>query len=126
MQFDSHWDEALYENDDYEQIGNLTLLPTPINSSAGNKKWLEKWIYYKHLAEKDFDNLANLEKEAKDNGVNLNKDTIKLLKNASYQDHIQPIVQLGKKGEWNKSFVEKRTERICDILWERMNKWLSE
>lgn len=126
LESDAHWDEDLYENDNYEQIGNLTLLPTPINSSAGNKNWLVKWIYYKHLAEKDPDNLANLKKEAEDNGVNLSKDTINLLKNASYQDHIQPIVKLGKEGEWNKPFVKQRTERICDILWERMNEWLSE
>ena len=125
LQSDANWDEDLYENDDYEQIGNLTLLPTPINSSAGNKGWLEKWIYYRHLAEKDPDHQANLKKEAEDYGVNLSNYTIDLLIKASYQNHIQPIVQLGKEGQWDKSFVEKRTERICDILWERMNEWLS-
>lgn len=126
LQSDANWDEALYENDDYEQIGNLTLLPTPINSSAGNKNWLVKWIYYRHLAEKDPDNLASLKQDAGNNGVNLSEKTINLLQNASYQEHIQPIVQLGKEGKWDKQFVEQRTDRICDILWERMNEWLSE
>ena len=100
LESDANWVKALYENYDYDQIGNLTLLPTPINSSAGNKNWLEKWIYYKHLAEKDSSELAHLQQEAQDNGVSLSKDTINLLQNASYQDHIQPIVQLGKDGQW--------------------------
>jgi hypothetical protein len=119
------WDTALYENDDYEQIGNLLLLPTEINSSASNKAWIEKWIYYRHLAETDPDKLASLKKEAKDNGVDLKDETINLLKKTQHKHHIIPIVQLEATGRWDKSFVEKRTERICDILWERIYEWLA-
>lgn len=117
---------ALYaSNDDYEQIGNLVLLPTEINSSASNKMWIEKWIYYRHLAETDPENLTALKQEAKNNGVNLKDSTINLLKKTSHKYHILPIVELGATGQWDKSFVEKRTERICDILWERLNAWLT-
>jgi hypothetical protein len=120
------WDTALYGNDDdYEQIGNLTLLPGEINSSAGNKRLIEKWIYYRHLAETDPNNLIALKQEAEKNGVTLKKNTIELLKNTSHKHHILPIVQLGATGRWDKSFVDKRTERICDILWERLNAWLT-
>lgn len=119
------WDEALYENDDYEQIGNLTLLPTKLNSSAGNKKWIEKWIYYRHLAETDPQKLAKLKQEAKVKGVDLKKSTIDLLKEAKHAHHIKPIIELGATGKWDKAFVEKRTARMCDILWERMYNWLS-
>ncbi|KYC40738.1 hypothetical protein WA1_24170 [Scytonema hofmannii PCC 7110] len=121
----SIWDKALYENDDYEQIGNLTLLPKEINSSASNKGWIEKWIYYRHLAETDPDILKKLKKEAEKHGVNLCEDTIKLLQKTSHKHHIVPIVQLGASGKWDKAFVEKRTERICDILWDRMYDWLT-
>jgi len=119
------WDTALYENDDYEQIGNLLLLPTEINSSVSNKAWIEKWIYYRHLAETDPENLASLRNEAEDNGVELKDTTIDLLKKTQHKHHIIPIVQLGATGQWNKSFVQKRTERICDILWERIYEWLA-
>jgi hypothetical protein len=119
------WDTALYENDDYEQIGNLLLLPTEINSSASNKAWIEKWIYYRHLAETDPEDLASLKKEAEDNGVDLKDETINLLKKTQHKHHIIPIVQLGATGQWDKSCVEKRTERICDILWERIYEWLA-
>lgn len=119
------WDQALYENDDYEKIGNLTLLPMPINISASNKGWIEKWIYYRHLAETDPDKLAELTQEANNYGVTLNDSTIKLLTQASHAHHIKPIVEIGATGKWNSDFVNKRTERICNILWERMNGWLT-
>lgn len=119
------WDTALYENGDSEQIGNLTLLPKDVNSSASNKGWEKKWIYYRHLSETDPDKLTELSQKLKNDGINLNKSTIDLLKNTSYKHHIEPIVQIGATGNWDKSFVKKRTERICDILWERMYEWLS-
>jgi hypothetical protein len=121
----TNWDAALYENGDYEHIGNLTLLPIEINSSAGNNSWIQKWIYYQYLAEKDNQKLDNLKQEAKQKGFNLKDSTLKLLKDTSQKSHIEPIVQLGATGKWDKDFVEKRTERICDILWERMYEWLS-
>jgi hypothetical protein len=125
LQAGSTWDTALYDNNDYEQIGNLTLLPTQINSSAGNRNWIEKWIYYRHLAEEDPDKLAELQQKAQENGVILNDSTIKLLTQAAYSHHIRAIVAIGPTGKWDKEFVEKRTRRLCEILWERMNEWLS-
>jgi len=121
----AEWDIKLYENDDYQRIGNLTLLPIDINSSVSNKLWLEKWIYYSHLAETDPAKLTALSKEADDNGVKLKDDTIALLKKTPHNHHIIPIVEVGATGKWDKDFVENRTERICDILWERMYEWLS-
>jgi len=49
----------------------INLLPTAINSSAGNKNWIDKWIYYRHVAEIDPDKLANLKQEAEDNRIKL-------------------------------------------------------
>ncbi len=122
----SNWDTSLYgSNDDYEQIGNLTLLPRAINSSAGNKEWSAKWIYYQHIAENDLDQLKKLKQKAEDSGVKLQDTTIALLKNTSHKHHILPMAQLGAAGQWNKPFIEKRTERMCDILWERMYEWLT-
>jgi hypothetical protein len=121
---DSDWDNDIYENDDQQRIGNLTLLPTDINSSAGNRRWIEKWIYYRHLAETDPENLRVLEEEASRYGFNLAPETIEKLMNTSYKHHIEPIVRLGAQGSWNKELIEKRTTRICDIVWERISGWL--
>lgn len=120
----SEWDSELYQNDEYQKIGNLTLLPIEINSSAGNRRWVEKHIYYQHLAEQDLNKLAQLEKEAQDNGVTLKEETISLLRRTSQKHHIYPIVQLAPNSVWDKDFVDKRTARICEILWERIQPWL--
>jgi hypothetical protein len=123
---DHNWDEELYKDESYEKIGNLTLLPININSSASNKTWIEKWIYYKHLAEKDPNKIEELRKEAETKGIKLKDETIDLLGKSSYSHHILPIIQLGSEKNWDKKIVDKRTKRICEILWERMwNQWLS-
>ena len=66
-----------------------------------------------------------MKQKAEENHVELENSTIELLKKASYANHIKSIVELGVTGQWDKAFVEKRTERICDILWTRMYEWLS-
>jgi len=119
------WDPEIYNHNDNQRIGNLIILPTEFNSSAGNKGWIEKWIYYRHLAETDPNNLAALKQEAAQHGVNLKKETVELLTRTPHNHHIIPIVKLGAAGPWDKSLVEKRTQRMCDILWERMYEWLA-
>lgn len=118
-----NWDSSLYENDDYQRVGNLTLLPTPINSSLSNRGWLEKFIYYQHLAETNQARLAQLASEAQNYGVVLHPQTINLLMGTSSKHHIAPIVQLGRDGKWNKDFVGRRSERVCEILWDRLYTW---
>jgi len=119
------WDDSLYQKDDYQRIGNLTLLPVDVNSSAGNRDWREKWIYYMHLAEKDPSKVAQLKELARTNGVELNDDTVTLLKNTSHKDHMKSIVNIGMGGIWDLALVEQRTDRICEILWTRLYNWLT-
>lgn len=120
----SDWDKSLYEEFDVQRIGNLTLLPTEINSSAGNKRWRDKRIYYLHLAETDLDNLEALKKEAEENGVELKEETITLLKNTDHKHHIKPIVFLDANGSWDKDLVDRRSRRMCEIAWDRLHPWL--
>lgn len=119
-----NWDSLLYEEEDYQRIGNLTLLPTPINSSLSNRGWIEKFIYYQHLAEINQSRLAQLASEAQAYGVNLHPQTVALLTSTPSKHHIVPIVRLGQSGVWDKNFVDKRSECICGILWDRLYQWL--
>ncbi len=115
------WDENLYTEEEwYHSIGNLTLLPTNINSSAGNKDWEAKYIYYQYLSESDIQREQELENMANNRGVTLNPKTIKLLQNAKFNHHIKPIVALGADADWNVDFVKKRAERIISLLWEML------
>jgi Protein of unknown function DUF262/Protein of unknown function (DUF1524) len=120
-----HWDDSLYEDDNFQRIGNLTLLPAPINSSLSNRGWVEKFIYYQHLAETNQARLTELASEAQNYGVNLQSQTINLLLNTSFKHHIVPIVKLGVSGTWDKDFVDRRSECICEILWDRLDRWFA-
>lgn len=121
----SDWDSKIYERDLFQSIGNLTLLPTSINSSIGNNSWVVKRIYYKHLAESDPDNLAELLTEARNLGVNLRIETVELLKNTSFKHHLNPILDMGPDNNmWTADLIEKRAQRICELVWGKLSGWI--
>jgi len=123
---DGNWDENLYkiENELFQSVGNLTLLPSEINSSAGNKGWPEKYLYFRHLSEKDPKILLELADNAKVNGIKLSNETIQKLQNSNYNDHILSIIKLGESNMWDASIVESRGKRIIEIFWNKLSSWL--
>lgn len=118
------WNSDLYESDRYQYVGNLTLLPGDVNSSAGNSTWAVKSVYYRHLAEKDPARLQLLANEAKSLGIVLQAHTIDLLMNASYAHHMEPLISVPASSDWNWGYVEARTRRICELSWLRVSPWL--
>jgi uncharacterized protein with ParB-like and HNH nuclease domain len=122
---DSTWDNNLYENETFNKIGNLTLLPGDINSSAGNRCWREKWYYYRYLAQPNPKVREQIIKEASNDGINLSSETLEVLKVAKYVSHIKPLVDMGNRS-WDATVVDERTEAICKFLWRKMKGWLGE
>jgi hypothetical protein len=118
------WDEQLYVDDGCHKIGNLTLLPIEINSSAGNRNWRQKLVYYQHLAETDPTRLESLSDDASSWGVDLSEETIQLLCATDHKHHIRPIVEVGSAGSWDSNLVDSRGKRICEIVWDKMHEWL--
>lgn len=120
------WDESLYDMhiESYQTIGNLTLLPQDLNSSAGNKGWKEKLLYYKSVAEKDLDKINDIKSTASDLDIDLNANTINLLKSCSFNEHLSSISFLTATDTWNKDLVDKRTDIILNIIWNRVSKWI--
>jgi hypothetical protein len=123
---DGSWDNSLYniENDLFHSIGNLTLLPPDINTSAGNRGWKEKYLYYRHLAEKDPIVLQELANKASSNGITLSSTTIQKLQASTYNDHISSIITIDDTGNWDSTFVELRAKRILEIFWDKISLWL--
>jgi hypothetical protein len=123
---DGSWDNELYDLNSklYDSIGNLTLLPTDINISASNKGWKEKYLYYQHLGAKDPQKAQELSTKAINEGISLNTSTIELLQKSTYNEHILPILAIGENGKWNADIVTKRGERILELVWDKVIKWL--
>lgn len=121
-----NWVPELYDLNTklYDSIGNLTLLPSPINISASNKGWKEKYIYYQHLGAKDPDKIQELYTNATKNGIVLSQNTIKLLENANYSEHILPVLEVKENGNWDSQIVNNRTEKILELLWDKVYNWL--
>lgn len=108
----------------YQTLGNLTLLPQDLNSSAGNKGWKEKLLYYQCVTEVDPDKLKSLKDRATQLSITLNEDTLQLLQECSYNSHLSAFLNLSEEFKWDKSFVDRRTSVMLEIVWERISKWL--
>lgn len=117
------WDENLYnpQTSPYNQLGNLTLLPQDLNSSAGNKGWKEKLLYYQCVAERDSEKLNEIEKLAQTSGVEFNERTLNLLKECTYSSHLQSISQMSVDDIWNLTLVQKRTDKLLEIIWKKVS-----
>ena len=122
----SLWDADLYKThiEPYQSLGNLTLLPQQLNSSAGNKGWKEKLLYYQSVAETDPDKIASIEHRAQELGITFNADTINILKGCNFNQHLSSISSLTIKDCWNIVLVDKRTDVMLDIIWDRVSKWI--
>ncbi len=120
------WDNSLYEVpiEPFQSLGNLTLLPQDLNSSAGNKGWKEKLLYYKSVAEKDPSIINDIESHASDLNIPLNTSTIELLKHSHFNDHLSSISSMSVNDNWDRELVDKRTDIMLDIIWERLSKWI--
>lgn len=121
----SLWDASLYDAlETYQSLGNLTLLPKDLNSSAGNKFWIEKLLYYQTVAEKDPQQIEGIEHKALKENYHINPDTIALLKGCNFNEHLSSISKLSTNDIWDKSLVDKRTTQMLDIIWDRVAEWI--
>lgn len=123
------WDKKIYDIEKplMHSVGNLTLLSQDLNSSAGNKSWAEKCLYYKCVSKESTEVLNQIEAEALEHGISLNRNTIDLLKQALYSSHLKPIIHMYEKNiNWDALFIQKRTERILGIAWTYLKNWLYE
>lgn len=120
------WDESLYDAhiEPYQSLGNLTLLPQDLNSSAGNKGWKEKLLYYQSVAEKDPAKINDIENRANNLGITLNSSTIELLKESHFNEHLASISLMSVEDAWDRDLVERRTDRMLDVIWERVSMWI--
>lgn len=121
------WDDRLYDVEDqlFDSLGNLVLMPTEINSSAHNNTWHIKWTYYQYLALRDQEQRKQFVLDMQQRGVVLQKSTIQLLNRATYAGHMDSIVAVGIDGKWDSDLVERRTTRMLEIFHDRMMEWLS-
>ena len=121
---DDAWDDAIYSEDRYHEVGNLTLLPKEINASAGNHGFERKLLYYQHLGLDDPQAIERLQQEAEARGIELAESTVAMLQDVQHQAHLRPVIERSSEDGWDAEFVRSRTERIAEILWDRLAPWV--
>lgn len=68
--------------------------------------------------------MQSLEEKAKELGIQLNSNTVELLKSCQFSKHLEAISCIPYDMEWTRQIVEDRTEVMLDIIWERIAKWI--
>ena len=107
-------------------LGNLTLLPKGINSSASNANWDKKKKIYVILCSGSIDERKSLIKEIKDNELSkITKKGEKLLESTNVLNILEPIKNFVENGgTWSKDFIDKRTKNIANLVYIKVSPWL--
>ncbi|MGZ0897702.1 DUF262 domain-containing protein [Pseudomonas putida] len=117
------WSDELYHDDEtIDRLGNLTLLPRIENASIGNGSWAKKRLIYKILSAETLDELDPLLQQAKDQGIEIGKNTAELLTNSKYLPLAKAVAAV--EGDWSVELVDKRSTRIAELAWARIAPWL--
>ncbi len=98
-------------------IGNLSLLPRAVNSSASNAPWSEKKELYKALSKSDKDEVINCCK-------NLNGKFSGSLKGIEETPVLSIVKDLSTKKYWNSDEVKKRSKEILKNVWDELYTWI--
>ncbi len=116
------WPKPLYEKPDLlNYLGNLTLLPTAVNSSFNNKPWEKKKKMYHVLSGLTLEEREARLADARNEGVELPESTKDILRAGKYFPHLSTICNVEK---WNEELVRKRSKRLAKLVWKNIAPWL--
>lgn len=119
----SKWDEALYQSDRVNHLGNLALSPLGENVWLSDRPWDSKRVIYRALvADKEKGAKSILEEsklDTKDIGDDLRD---KIVTNSLSLPMLAAVADVS--GEWTYEVVKARSENILRRSWVILDKWL--
>jgi hypothetical protein len=115
------WAADLYEDEQFERLGNLTLLPLNANQSISDRLWNHKRELFGALAAPTAAEAAAVIDKLKAAGMDVSKvaDGIHC---GHYLPHVRVLSRVA--GEWNLAAVDKRGRELADLAWRRLAPWL--
>jgi len=116
------WSPELYENEEHERIGNLTLVPSRANSSLGDRPWNEKRVVYGALAAETSEQAKEILQELSQAGGSLTNNA-EAIYSGEYLPHVHVLYKV--QGEWNLNAVESRGRELAELVWDKMVVWLN-
>ncbi|MDW6092166.1 DUF262 domain-containing HNH endonuclease family protein [Vibrio rhizosphaerae] len=115
------WDDTLKNIHSEHVIGNLVILPAEVNSSLGNSSWKTKKLIYKIISSRTDSERQNVINEAKELKLEL-PDSTKYL--ALTREHMPQLEAISNVFSWDVSVIEKRSNNLLGIIWDRLAPWL--
>jgi len=115
------WSEDLYRDDQFERLGNLTLLPLNANQSLSARPWEQKQRLYGALAAHTKEESNAIIEKMKIDGIDVSA-TGELIYSGHFLPHVHVISNI--QGDWSLATVEKRGRELADLAWMRLSPWL--
>ena len=116
------WDNELYENDAVHSLGNLILLPRAENSMVSNRPWNEKQAIYRLLSSRTSEEFDKRKAQCDEMNFSFSEKAEDVLARSSYSAMCRAVGL--KSDEWNRSFVNERSEGLAQLVWNRLAPWL--
>lgn len=109
-----------------DKIGNLALWSRTANSST-YPEWPDKAYYYATLTQLSPTQPANLNALTTAQDIKRTPPGLEsVAAGSNYFANLAPLALCGEKGiTWNKSLVDRRTARICELVFDDLYLWLS-
>ena len=116
------WDPTIYVDDIRHSLGNLILLPHTENAKIGNAEWPKKKLFYRALTAKTQDDKDVVMQQARKQGLDFGKKTREL-----FADNEQLVIleSLDAVDNWDRSFIQLRSQRILELAWDEIWSWLA-
>jgi len=116
------WDKCIYDDDATRHtVGNLILLPEKANSALGNNPFRVKKLFFQAMASIEISERENLIAQARKQGLRITPRMEALIstgERAHLLDHIMGVE------DWNADLIQKRSENILSLAWDRIAPWL--
>jgi hypothetical protein len=114
------WDRKIYESGEMVHcLGNLALVPQGANSGLSNLNWKTKRWCFRILAATSIEERDSLIAAARSE-----KHVIppSVASSSTFKLFTASLANLDE--EWNSEFVTKRSERLCELVWDRVYSWI--
>jgi hypothetical protein len=115
------WPAALYENDEIDRLGNLTLLPLSANQSVSDRPWDHKKLLFCALAASTPDEAKAFLSQLEALDVNVS-EVAKAIHSGQYLPHLKALTKVTKL--WDSAMVEARGRTLAELAWHRLSSWL--
>jgi hypothetical protein len=115
------WSADLYNDDEFERLGNLTLLPLNANQSLSDRPWDQKRILFGALAATTQQDSQQLLDALKQKAVDIS-DVAETIYCGHFLPHVHSLSRI--QGDWGLDSVDRRGRNLAELAWYRLAPWL--